>query len=228
MARNTGSRFKDKAAITVSCVSLLISGASLAYTVLNNWRQTKEALLLHVEARSGSYQTEILGYEDAKSSVIVLDSTGVLENIGSVPVSVMDYQLYELRPSKGQYLLMDQGIHDQSGERLALPVALEPGHSVTFVVKTGISIPASASKVLSEEFPSGTKATLEVIAGCLLRHGMDLLGRPIRRVPYSDGSFGIRFDDSDAPIPSFSLVLRTARGNRFEATFCPVQFLGAF
>lgn len=219
---------KDKVAITISVVALLTSIGNIAFTVAKDFRDTTERFNCDVRRVMAEYDTFLT--PAFGSALIGVQWQGLLSNVGSVPIAIVRYQLEKSdRGGNMVYTGMDQGLFDQNGSQLRLPVNIAPGQSISFRLRTGILIPPEVYTNMPKVSDPKKPLKMKSLWLPLGRKGLDFWGNSVRVVEYGKDDFkyeGPTLSDSLAD-PSFVMTFLTARKSIASTEFSYYGIFGS-
>lgn len=216
----------DKLSLTISALALIVACASAVFSIHQDRRRETEAVVIEfaVDRQTlGSQQLPLPG----PASVGTLYWRGFIANNGSVPVSVVAYELYGVRQNLFTHSRMDQGLFDEEGRPLKFPFTVSPGSAVAVEMRTGWILTSEVVRALKTAFPTDTIVSRRDIDVHLARVGLDLFGNNAELKSYGDDTYTISAPGLSGTLreAKYLISFRTARGNQFSSMFSSYGFL---
>lgn len=201
--------------LIISLLALVVSLGTLGYTIAHDRAEQREDLAIGVQEALGDYQTIVQsGMGPAQPARVAVAWEGLIANNGSVPVTIVGYELRQVAPTEMWYTGLDMGVTDVAGNRLTFPLSIDPGKAVAFRVRTGVLVDSQTYNRIADQYPLGSKPEFRTLVKSLARLGIDLNGNPVQYREVAPGSAiiaGPSLEDSTTIRPSYMVALRTTR-----------------
>ncbi len=214
-------KLNEQITIAFSVLALALSAASAWYTVLRDRRQDTESLAVSINPERGDYETELLGFVGERPSQIVLNWHGFIANNGSIPVSIVSFDVWGVgKPNLFTHSHMNLGLFDSDGKQIVLPMVVEPGHATPIEIRTGVMLATAVEGILGTRFPIGQKVRYIEVLKHVARSGKDLFGNDIKYQEFGDNTYSFEGPDPSRDVrqPVFLWSFSTARSNKFTFT----------
>lgn len=212
---------KDTFSRVMVLLAIVIAVASLAYTIGSDQKSEMEYLLIYTSRVHGDYETEIipLSIPDLPA-VLPVYYECIFVNNGKRPISIVDYDLQQIAEGYPiKYSYMDGRLFDSSGKQLQLPLDIDSKKSYRFFVKVGVAVHPKAYELISKNFTSQKKISIQELTSYLARNRVDFYGNTVD--PYIDQGnllgFSVPMKNRRGQI--FFINFKTSRGNYFGDTF---------
>jgi hypothetical protein len=146
----------------------------------------------------------------------------VVSNTGDRAVSLMRFEVHAYRDSveieyDGLQSNLIGRVVDTKGERVAFPIALDPGHSTRLYIELKVLLDPKAFDLLSKAYPNGDVPSLQAAGNLLAQStGIDLFGQKAVPLGAEGDVFGYTVDSSGRE-PRLSVTFHTSRGSAVSA-----------
>lgn len=171
-------------------------------------------LTLDFHRYMGDYSTELRPWA-GKQGIVSTYWEVTVSNHGETTDSILKHQIRMYpTPTKGEifYSGLDQGVFSTELLPLDLPLKIEAGHAVRFLVKVGILVESKIFELVQEKFAVGKVQSVESIHRYLYRKGMDVFGLPV--VEEAKGVFAFpKIDEA----PSILIEIETIKNGKITA-----------
>lgn len=216
--------------LLISLLALVISLATLGYTIAHDRAEQREDIAVGVQEVLGNYQTLVQrGIGPAQPARVAVAWEGLIANNGSVPVTIVGYELRQLTPAEVYYTGLDMGVTDVAGKRLDFPISVDPGKAVAFRIRTGVLVDSQTYNQIANQYPIGSSPRFGTLVKSLAQLGIDLYGNQVEYRELTPGSgtiTGPPLDDPATVRPSYLLALRTTRRTVVRDVFSVYDLLG--
>ena len=202
----------SKAPLAMSFLSFIVAATSLVITVTNYRHQQKEELLVNLSPPldSGVYIGRGALPSSSFGGILYGARSCLIANIGDRPLVVTSIETY-VDVRKGYRMTPMQ---PRAGS-LAEPISLKPGEAKRVDVNLNFPVSKEAVDALEKENLLNARVDRFAVMTALLRVGIDLQGKPIRRIDEGAGASSyVR-----VPNPSFftqCVTVHTAKGEEFS------------
>lgn len=212
---------KDTFSRFMAFLAIAIAVMSFAYSIWSDQKSEMEDLLIYTSRVHGDYETEIipLSIPDLPA-VIPVYYECILVNNSKMPLSIVDYDLQQIAEDYPiKYSYMDGRLFDSSGKQLPLPLDIDSKKSYRFFVKVGVAVYPKTYELISKNFTSQKKISIQELNAYLVRNHMDFYGNTVN--PYIDQGnlLGFSVSMKNRREQIFFINFKTSRGNYFGDTF---------
>src|SRR6185503_18965182 len=156
--------------LTISALAFIISAGSLYFSYYTYTQSNKENISVIATPVTYNYVTHV----EPTIGILTTQWVIVISNNGDKTSSIVQYRLFQLNKDNNRawYSDMDQGIFDENGQRISLPIDIESGKSRKIILKLGIWLNTEAEEVLkSTHFKKGNVA-IQTIRDTLYKHSI--------------------------------------------------------
>jgi hypothetical protein len=220
---------KDTFNRLMALLAILIAVASFAYTIWLDQKSEMEDLLTNTSRVHGDYETEIIPLSISDlPAVLPVYYECILVNNGKMSLSIVDYDLQQIAEGYPiKYPYMNGHLFDSSGKQLQLPLDINSKKSYRLFVKVGVTIFPKAYELISKNFTSQKKISIQELTSYLARNHIDFYGNTVN--PYIDQGnlLGFSVPMKNRKEQIFFINFKTSRGNYFGDTlfwYKEVQF----
>ncbi|KAF5418535.1 MAG: hypothetical protein C5S49_01630 [Candidatus Methanogaster sp.] len=202
--------------------AIVIAVASLACPIWSDQKSEMEDLIIDISRVHSDYKTEIIASPAIQylPAVLPVYYKCVLVNNGKVPISIVDYDLQQIAEGYPitYYSYMDGGLFDSSGKPLQLPLDIDSKKSYRFFVKVGVAVHPKAYELISKNFTSQKKISIEELISYLARNRVDFYGNTVDPQIDHGNLLGFSVPMKNRREQIFFINFKTSRGNYFGDT----------
>lgn len=212
---------KDTFSRVMALLAIVIAVTSLAYTIWSDQKSEMEDLLIYTSRVHGDYETAIipLSIPDLPA-VLPVYYECVLVNNGKAPLSIVDYDLQQIAEGYPiKYSSMGGRLFDSSGKQLQLPLDIDSKKSYRFFVKVGVAVHPKAYELISKNFTSQNKISIQELTSYLARNRMDFYGNTVDPNIDQGNLLGFSVPMKNRKEQIFFINFKTSRGNYYGDTF---------
>jgi len=135
----------------------------------------------------------------------------VITNTSDRPTTILDREIYLVGENgRKEYSGMDQGVYTTNGERLSLPVSIDPGKHIKLLAVIGYEISMPAYNLLNKTYDLSSPQLIDSMQQDLCKHGIDFKGNEAQ---CSDGLMTVQSSPTDN---LYIFKVSTARDNNFD------------
>ena len=207
---------KDRLAIGIAIVSLVISIAAVALPYMEQRREFRvlqgEELSVRLNPHAdGQFHITEFNF-GPRGRVMQVPWELTLSNIGNQKLSITTYSVSSgISPNSTSYSGIDGGMFDLEQKPIYLPLTLEPGESRRFVLFVGILVPPKVHEALSVGHLK--LRTVGDATKILAKQGLDLYGNKVNYQEYAGGAYVISVEKTNQIFPTFWYQAVSGRGN---------------
>lgn len=204
----------DWFARAIATLSLVVAIAAIAVPYFQHKVEQEEAIALDFNPHLGG-DIKLTDYNFGEIGRIVQVLWQLrISNTGNRKLSIVEYSISSGdKPYSKFFSGMDGGILDLKGNRISLPITLEPGDSLALQVYVGIMVSPKIFNILNDSRMS-KPIPAQQAARILGRAGLDLYGNNVDFKEYKGGNFHLAVRKG-AKSPRYWFCLVTGRGKSF-------------
>ena len=182
-----------------------------------------ETLTIYTSRVHADYDTEIIPFNATDlPAILPVFFDCYLTNNGEEALSILNYELIQIGKDYpiSYYTYMDGGLFDSTGNQLQFPLNIDSKKSLKIYMKVGIAVHPDAYVLISNNFTSLTRISVNEINSYLATNGIDLYGNSVEPFIEDGKYFGFKGPNSENLHEQiFLITFKTGSGNYFNDSF---------